>query len=219
MASTCCCLVTKQQVVVCVWLFATSWTAAFQASLSFTVSQSLLKLLFIESVMLSNHLLFCHPLLLLPSIFPRIKVFSDEPALCVRGQSIGASASELVLPMNIHGWFPCCPRDPQEFSIAPQGESIRSSVLSLLHGPAVTCIHDYWKDLSCDCTGLCRTSLLFNTLSRLVTAFLPRSKHLLISWLQSPFIVILEAKKMKSVTVSTFSPSICHEVMGLAAMI
>ena len=62
-------------------------------------------------------------------------------------------------------------------------------------------------------------SLLFNVLPRLVIAFLPRSKHLLISWLQSPSTVILEAKKMKSVTVSIVSPSICHEVMGLEAMI
>ena len=62
-------------------------------------------------------------------------------------------------------------------------------------------------------------SLLFNVLSRLVIAFLPRSKHLLISWLQSPFAVILEPKKIKSITVSTVSPSICHEVMGPDAMI
>ena len=62
-------------------------------------------------------------------------------------------------------------------------------------------------------------SLLFNTLSRFVIAFLPRSKHLLISWLQSPSAVILEPKKIKSVTVSIVSPSICHEVMGPDAMI
>ena len=83
-----------------VWLFATPWTAACQTSLSFTISQSLLKLMFIESVMPSNHLTLCCPLLLLPSIFPSIRVFSYESG----GQSIGVSAS--VLPMNIQGWFP-----------------------------------------------------------------------------------------------------------------
>ena len=82
-------------------LFATPLTAAGQASLSFTISQSLLKLMSIESVMPSNRLTLCHPLLLLPSIIPRIRVFANESALRTRGQSIGASASALVLPMNI----------------------------------------------------------------------------------------------------------------------
>ena len=79
------------------------WTTACQASLSFTISQSLLKLMSTESVMPSNRLIFCHPLLLLPSIFPSTRVFSNESALCI---SVGASASESVLPMNIQGWFP-----------------------------------------------------------------------------------------------------------------
>ena len=85
-----------------VQLFVTSWTAAQQASLSFTDSQSLLKLMSIESMMASNHLILCHPLLLL-SIFPSIRVFSNESALFFAsgGQSIGASASASVLPMNI----------------------------------------------------------------------------------------------------------------------
>ena len=86
-----------------VWLFATPWTAARQALLSITNSWSLLKLMFIESVMPSNHLILCHLLLLLPSIFPSIRVFSNESVLCIRWQSIGASAS--VLPMNIQDWF------------------------------------------------------------------------------------------------------------------
>ena len=85
----------------CVLLFATPWITACQASLSFTLSQSLLKLMSIESVMPSNHLILCHPLLLLPSISPSIRVFSNELALCIRCQSIGASAS--VLPMNVQG--------------------------------------------------------------------------------------------------------------------
>ena len=87
-----------------VWHFATPWTATHQASLSFTVSRSLLKLMSIVSVIPSNHLILCRPLLLLPSIFPSIRVFSSESDLCIRGQSIGASAS--ALPMNSQSWFP-----------------------------------------------------------------------------------------------------------------
>ena len=93
--------------------------------------------------------------------------------------------------------------------------------LTLLYDPTLTSIHDYWKIIA-----LTRQifvgkvmSLLFNMLSRLVIDFLPRRKRLLISWLQSPSTVILELTKIKFVTVSTVSPSICHEVMGLDAMI
>ena len=89
-----------------VQLFVTPWTAAHQASLSFTISQSLLKFMCIESVMPSNHLILCHPLLLLPSIFPSIRVFSNESTLPMRRPKTGASASALVLPVNIQGWFP-----------------------------------------------------------------------------------------------------------------
>ena len=99
---------TKLSVVVqllsCIWLFATPWTAARQASLSFTISQSLLKLMSIESVMPSNHLVLYHLLLLLPSIFPSLRVFLMSQVFTSGGQSIGASAS--VLPMNTQGWFP-----------------------------------------------------------------------------------------------------------------
>ena len=84
-----------------VQLFATSWTAARQASLSIINSQSLLKLMSIKLVMPSNHLIICCPLLLLPSIFPYIRVFSNESVLCTGGQSIRVSASASVLPMNI----------------------------------------------------------------------------------------------------------------------
>ena len=88
-------------------LFATTWTAACQASLSITNSRSLLKLMSIESVMPSNHLILCHPLLLLPSVFPSIRVFSSESVLPISiGQSIGISASASVLVMNIQDWFP-----------------------------------------------------------------------------------------------------------------
>ena len=77
-----------------------------QVSLSFTISQSLLKFMSIESVMSSKHLILCHPLLLLPSIFPGIRVFSSESALHIRWPKYGASASALILPMNIQDWFP-----------------------------------------------------------------------------------------------------------------
>ena len=90
----------------CVQLFATPWTAARRASLSFTISRSLLKLMSTESVIISNHLILCRPLLLLPLIFASIRVFSNQSALASGGQSIGASASTSVLPMNIQGWFP-----------------------------------------------------------------------------------------------------------------
>ena len=91
----------------CVCLFATPLeTTVHQAFLSITVSQSLLRLMSIESlVMPSNYLILCHPLLLLLSIFPSIRVFSNESVLCICGQSIGASSSASVLPMNIQGWF------------------------------------------------------------------------------------------------------------------
>ena len=89
-----------------VWLFTTPWTTACQASLSITNFQSLLKLMSIESVMPSNHLILCRPLLLLHSIFPSIRVFSNESVLCIRRQSTGVSASASVLPMNTQDWFP-----------------------------------------------------------------------------------------------------------------
>ena len=94
-------------------------------------------------------------------------------------------------------------------------------MLSLLYGPTLTSIHDYWKTIALT-TWIFVYKVMFlllNMVSKFVIAFLPRSKHLLISWLQSPSAVILEPKKIKSVTVSTFSPSSCHEVMGLDAMI
>ena len=86
-----------------VQLFEIPWTAAHQASLSFTVSKSLLKFMSIESVMLFNHLILCHPLLLLPSIFPSTWTFSTESTLSSGDQTIGASVSAMVLPMNIQG--------------------------------------------------------------------------------------------------------------------
>ena len=90
----------------CVWLFVTPWTAACQASLSITNSWSSLKFMSVESVMPSNHLILCCPLLFLPSIFPSIRAFPNESAVRIRWQSIGASASASVLPVSIQGWFP-----------------------------------------------------------------------------------------------------------------
>ena len=141
-----------------VWLFATPWTAAPKASLSFTISWSLLKLMSIELVMPLNHFILYCPLLFLPSIFPSIRVFFNERAFTSGGQNNGASASASVLPMIIQGWFPLgltslislCPRDSQESSPAPRFKSTNSSVLSLLYGPTLTFIHDYWKNHSLD---------------------------------------------------------------------
>ena len=106
-------------------------------------------------------------------------------------------------------------------SLQHQFKSINSSALSFLYGPTRTSIHDHWKTIALTRQTFVGKvmSLLFNMLSRLVIAFLPRSKRLLISWLQSPSAVILEPKEIKSVTVSIVSPSICQEVMGPDAMI
>ena len=103
----------------------------------------------------------------------------------------------------------------QESSPTPQFKSINSSVLSLLYSPTLTFIHDHWKNHSLDRAFVGKViSLLFNMLSRLIITFLPRSKCLVISWLQSPSAVIFEHKKVKYDTISIVSPSIAHEVMG-----
>ena len=124
-------------------LFTTSWTAAHLSSLSFTVSQSLLKFMSFELVMLSNRLILCHPLLLLPLVFPSIRVFSNESALHVMWESIGASVSTLVLPVNIQGWLPLGltglislpSKALSRIFSNTTVESINSSVLRLLYGP------------------------------------------------------------------------------------
>ena len=147
----------------CVWLFGIPWTTEHQASLSFTIFWNLLKLMSIESVMPCSHLILCHPLLLLPSIFPSSRVFSSELAICIRCQSIGASAS--VLPMNTQGWFPLGLTGM--ISLLSKGLSrVFSSatiqkhqfVLSLLYGPTLTSVRDYWKNHSFDYTDLCQQS-------------------------------------------------------------
>ena len=142
-----------------VWLFATPWAAACQASLSITNSQSLLKLMSIESVMPSNHLILCRPLLLPPSIIPSIRVFSNESVLHIRWPKYW-SFSFNISPSNEHSGLisfkdglvgsPCSPRDSQESSPTPQFKSINSSVLSFLCSPTLTSIHDHWKNHSFD---------------------------------------------------------------------
>ena len=140
-----------------VQLIVTPWTAARQASLSITNSRSLLKLKSIESVMPSNHLILCHPLLLLPSTFTSIRVFSKSQLFSSGGQIIGVSASTSVLPMNIQDLFPlgltespCSPRDSQESSPTPQFKRINSLALSFLYSPTLTSIPEYWRSHSLD---------------------------------------------------------------------
>ena len=128
------------------------------------------------------------------------------------GQSIGVSPSASVLPKNTQGDFlldglvgsPYSSRDSYESSPTPQFKSINSSALSFLYNPTFTSIHDYWKTIALTRRTFVGKvmSLLFNMLSMLVITFLPRSKRLLISWLQSPGAVILEPPKIKSDTVS-----------------
>ena len=180
-------------------------------------------------MMPSNHLILCHPLLFLSSIFPSFRVFPNESAVCTRWPKYW-SFSFNISPSSEHSWLISCKMDwfhllavqrTLKSSLTPQFKSINSLVLSFLYSPTLTYIHDYWKTIALTrWTFVGKVmSLLFNILSRLCIAFLPRSKHLLISWLQSPSAVILESKKIKSVTVSIFSPSIFHEVTGLDAII
>ena len=136
-------------------LSATPWTAANQASLSFTISQSLLRLMSIESVMPSNCLILGHPLLLLPSIFPSIRVFSNESVLRNRWPkywsfSVSPSSEYSGLISFRIDWFNLLAIQGtlQESSLTPQFKSINSSMLSLLYGPSLTCIHDYCKNHS-----------------------------------------------------------------------
>ena len=176
---------------------ATPWTAAHQASLSITNSWSLLKLMSIKSVMPSNHLILCHPLLSPPSIFPGIRVFSNKAALCIRWPkywsfnfSINPSREYSGLTFFRIDWFDLCAVQgtlKSLLQLLQQFKNINSSLFSFLHGPTLTSIHDYWKDHSFDCTDLVGKviSLLFNTLSRFVIVFLARSKCLLISWLRT----------------------------------
>ena len=181
----------------------------------------------IELVMLSIHLILCCPCLLLPSTFPSIGYFPMSHFFESDGQYIGASAS--VLPMNIQDWYPLgltvgSPYSPRTLKSLLQHHCSKASILWHSAFFTVQLSHPYM--ITGKTIALTRwtfggkvMSLLFNMLSRLAIAFLPRSEHLLISWLQSPSVVILEPKKIKSVTVSIVSPSICHEVTQPDAMV
>ena len=177
-----------------------------------------------ELVTPSNHLIPCHPLLLLPSVFARIRVFSSESVLCMRWPkywsfsfSISPSSEYSGLISFRIDWFDLLAVQGTLKSLL-QHHSSKASILQ--------CSAFFMDQLSYLYMTTGKTialtrwifiekvmSLLFNVLSRFVIAFLPRSKCLLISWLQSSFAVILKPKKIKSVTVSIVSQSICHEVM------
>ena len=176
-----------------------------------------------------NHLILCHPLLLLPSVFPSIRVFSNESALHIRWPKYWRFSFSLVLQMNIQGWFP--------FGLTGSISKVQGALKSLLqHCNSKTSFfrhltyfrvqlsHPYMttgKTIALTIQTFVGKvmSLVFNMLSRYGIAFLLRNKCLLISWLKSLSAVILEPRKIKSVTVSTFFPSIYHEVMGMNAMI
>ena len=178
--------------------------------------------------MSSNHFILCHHLFLLPSIFPSIRVFSNELALCIRWPKYWSFSFS---PFNAYSGLISSRMDWLDLL------AIQGTLKSLLqhHGSKASvfwCLAFFMVQLSHPymTTGkaiaLTRwtfvgkvKSLLFNMLSRLVITFLPRSKRLSISWLQSPSAVILEPLKINSFIVSIVSPSICHEVMGPHAMI
>ena len=144
-------------------LFVTLWTAVHQTSLSFTISQSLPKLMSNESVMPSPHLILCCPLSSCLQSFPTSGSFPMSWLFVASGQSIGTSASASVLPMIIQGWIPLgltglislLPKDSQESSTAPRFDNINSLALSLLYGPTLTSMHDHWKNHNFDYMDLC----------------------------------------------------------------
>ena len=200
-----------------VWLFATPWITACQASLSITNSRSLLKLVPMEAVMPSSHLVLCRPLLLLPVILPSIRIFSSESPLRIRWPkywsfsfSISPSSEHPGLISSRMDWLNLLAVQGT-FKSLLQHHSSKASILQHSAFFIVQLSHPYITIRKT--IALTRQtfvgkvmSLLLNMPSRFVTAFLPRSKHLFISRLQSPFTVILEPKKIKSVTVFIFSP-------------
>ena len=193
-----------------VWIFATSWTAAHQASLSITNSQSLLKLMSIESVMPSNHFILRHPLLLLPSIFPSISVFSDESVLCIRSFSFSISSSSeysglISFRMD---WLDLLAVQVALKSLL-QHHSLKSSIF--WHSAFFIIRHSHPYMTNGKTRALTRQTfvghvmyLFFNMLSSLVVTVLPRRKYLLIPWLQSPSAVILEPQRQSPPLVPLF---------------
>ena len=201
------------------------WAVACQASLSITNSQGLLKLMSIMLVMPSNHLILCVPLLLLPSIFASIRVFSNELVLHIRWPkywsfsfSISASSEYSGLIFFRMDWFDLLAVQGLLKSLL-QHHSSKASILGYSAVFTVQLSHPYMtigKTIALNRQTFVGKviSLLFSMLSRLVITFLPRSKHLFISWLQLLSAVILEPPKIKYLIVSTVSPSISHEVLG-----
>ena len=193
----------------------TPWTAAHQASLSFTISRSLLKLVSIESVMPSNHLIICPTFLLWTSISPSIRVFSNESALRIRWPkywsfSISSSNEYSGLISFRMDWLDLLAVQGTLKSLL-QHHSSKASILQCSAFFTVQLSHTYTT--TGKTIALTRQtfvgkvmSLLLNMLSRLVITFLPRSKRLLISWLQSPSAVILEPPCKKSLTLFPLFP-------------
>ena len=166
----------------------TPWTATHQASLSITISWRLHKLLCMELVMPSNHCILCHSLLLLPSIFPSIRIFSNGSALHTRWPKYWNFSFSISLSNEFSGlisfridWFGLLAVQGTLKSLFqhPQFKSINSSALSFCYGLTLTSIHDYWENCSFDIwTFISKMmSVLFNMLSRFVIDFLPRSRH------------------------------------------
>ena len=208
-------------------LFVTPWTAAPQAFLSITNSRNPPKLMPIELVMSSNHPILYHPLLLMPSILPSIRVFSNESTLYIRWPKYWSFSSN-ISPSNEYSGLISFRMDWLDL-LAVQGtlksllqhHSLKPSILQHSAFFIVQLLQLYMttgKNIALTRQNFVGKvmSLLSNMLSRLVITFLPRSNRLLISWLQSPSAVILEPKKIKPDTVS---PSIYLEVMGPDTMI
>ena len=164
-----------------------------------------------ESMMPSNHLIIWHPLLLCPQSFPVSGTFPMSWLFASDGPNTGASASASVLPMSIQGWFPL--RLTGLISLLSKGLSGVFSSTTVQRYQFFGAQPSLQSSSHNDTWPLGRPLPWLYGLSWFVIAFLPRSNHLIL-WLQSPSTVILEPRKRKSVTASTFSPSICHEVMG-----
>ena len=206
----------------------TPWTAACQTFLSLPISRSLPKFMSIASMMPSSHLILWE-LLFLPLIFPSIRAFSNKSAVWVRWSkylsfsfSISSSEYSGLISFKID-WFDLLALQ-ETFRSLLQHYSSKASILLCSTFFTVQLSKLYMttgKTIALTIqTFVGRVmSLLFNIQSRFVIAFLSKSNHLLLSWLQSPSAVILEPQKRKSLTTSTFCPFIWHEVMGLDAMI
>ena len=204
-----CIQVSSVQLLSWVWLFVTPWTTACQASLSITSSRSLLKPMSSESLLPSNHLILCCPLLLLPSIIPSIRLFSNESALCIRWPKYWSFRFN-ISPSSEHPGLISFRMDWLDLLVVQgtlksllQHHGSKASILLRSAFFIVQLSHPYMttgKTIALTRRAFVdkAMSLLFSMLSRLVITFLPRTKHLLISWLQSPSAVIIEPRKIKS---------------------